>query len=112
MSAKGAAVDPRDAQRAVAEVVARQGLEVPVQTRLLDLVSEVGELTRAVLKRSRYGGEPFRPSPEWTTELGDVLFALVCVANSSGIDLGAALDEAMEMYARRLTETGRPDSGR
>lgn len=62
--------------------VEEHGLEAPVEARLLDLVSEVGELSKERLKATRYGRVPFQPPAEWVSDLGDVLFALACVANS------------------------------
>ena len=48
-------------QKAVARFVETHGLQAAVQARLLDLVSEVGELAKEALKGTRYGREPFRP---------------------------------------------------
>lgn len=93
-------------QRAAAEFVIANDLEVPIEARLLDLVSEVGELSKEALKGSLYGSRPFQAAEGWPEELGDVFFALVCVANSTGVDLEAALTVVIEKYARRLASTG------
>lgn len=89
-------------QEHVRGFVEEHGLEAPVEARLLDLVSEVGELSKEMLKVTRYGRAPFHPPAEWAGELGDVLFALVCVANSTGVDLQQALEAALERYGERL----------
>ncbi|CAN5872431.1 hypothetical protein BH23ACT11_BH23ACT11_27680 [soil metagenome] len=69
-------------QRAVADFVARHGIEAPVQARLLDLTSEVGELAKEVIEATNYGRERLEPLPDsW----GDVLFSLVCLANSTDV---------------------------
>lgn len=34
------------------------------------------------MKATRCGRAPFQPPAEWVSDLGDVLFALACVANS------------------------------
>lgn len=99
-------------QNKVAQFVAKHRLETSVETRVLDLTSEVGELAKEVLKGSRYGKEPFRPSEGWDDEVADVLFSLICIANSTGVNLEAALHGALEKYAKRLSARGDAGSGR
>lgn len=99
-------------QREVADFVQAHGLEADVQTRLLDLASEVGEVAKEVLKATRYGREPFRPTPDWEGELGDAYFSLLCVAESTGVDLEAALRKALAKYESRLSGKGDAGSGR
>jgi NTP pyrophosphatase (non-canonical NTP hydrolase) len=99
-------------QLTVASFVEEAGIEAPVHARLLDLVSEVGELSKEALEVTDYGGVPFRSPDGWADELGDVLFALICLANSTGVDLEAALDGAVGKYRRRLVRGGDAGSGR
>jgi NTP pyrophosphatase (non-canonical NTP hydrolase) len=89
-------------QRTVASFVEETGIEAQVEARLLDLASEVGELSKEALKATNYGRAPFRPSDGWADELGDVLFVLVCLANGTGVDLEAALNGALGKYRQRL----------
>ncbi|MDR7520280.1 MAG: MazG nucleotide pyrophosphohydrolase domain-containing protein [Armatimonadota bacterium] len=102
----------REAQRVVARFVEAQGLEGSLEVRLLDLASEVGELARESLTGTRYGRGPFQPSAAWADEVGDAFFALICLANASGVDLQASLEGVMAKYRRRLAERGSPGSGR
>jgi NTP pyrophosphatase (non-canonical NTP hydrolase) len=78
--------------------VGEAGIEAPVEARLLDLVSEVGEPAREALEATAYGRAPFRSPDGWSGELGDAFFSLICLANSTGVDLEAALDK----YRQRL----------
>lgn len=96
----------KNSQQIVAEFVARHGLETDVAHRLLDAVSELGEVAKEALKGSDYGKRKFAATDAWRGELGDVLFPLLCVANSTGVDLDAALREALEKYERRLAAKG------
>jgi NTP pyrophosphatase (non-canonical NTP hydrolase) len=89
-------------QRIVASFVEVAGIEAPVEARLLDLASEVGELSKEALEATNYGRDPFHPSDGWAGELGDVLFVLVCLANSTGAELEAALKGALGKYRERL----------
>ena len=99
-------------QGSVAAFVEEYGLEAPVEARTLDLVSEVGELAKEILGGTDYGRAPFQTPEGWTGEVGDTLFALVCLANSTGVDLEAALNATLEKYCERLALGGDAGSGR
>ena len=69
-------------------------------------MEEVGEVARLI--NDRYGYKPKKPdepAQELALELGDVLFALIALANATGIDLDAAFDAVLEKYRQR--DTGR-----
>ena len=71
-------------------------------TILAQLVEEVGEVAR-VMSRT-YGDQSFKKSEEGkklADELADVLFALICLANKTGIDLTEALQRNIEKKTRR-----------
>ena len=99
-------------QGSVAAFVDEYGLEAPVHARALDLASEVGELAKEILEGTDYGRTPFEAPEGWTAELGDALFALVCLANSTGVDLEAALAGTLQKYRERLALGGGAGSGR
>jgi NTP pyrophosphatase (non-canonical NTP hydrolase) len=94
------------AQLAVADFVQRHGLYTDVERRLLDLVSEVGELAKEVLKSTQYGRAHGALTPNWQVELGDVLFSLLCLGNATEVDMDSALHEALEKYEQRLAAHG------
>jgi len=87
-------------------------LETKIESRLLDLVSEVGELSKEFLKSSNYGKEKFENTDKWINEFGDVLFSLICVANKTEIDIEIALDKAFNKYEKRFNEKGNISSGK
>lgn len=99
-------------QKRVAQFVAAHDLETGVEARLLDLISELGEVAKEVLKGSEYGRVPFHPTAEWEQELADAFFALICIANSTGVNLDTALDDVIMKYTTRLTSEGDAGSGR
>jgi len=96
----------QEAQQAVAAFVQRHGLETDAQHRLLDLVSEVGELAKEILKGTQYGHTPLALTSNWQDELGDVLFSLICLANTTEVDLADALQGALAKYEIRLAQRG------
>ena len=99
-----------DQQATVAAFVDEYDLETPPEFRLLDLVSEVGELAKDANTSTKYGTDPEELALE-TDEVGDVYFALLALADSLDIDAEAALEEAMAKYERRLNDDGTPGSG-
>jgi NTP pyrophosphatase (non-canonical NTP hydrolase) len=94
-----------DAQRRVADFVARHDLEAPPAYRLLDLTAELGEVASDAAKSTDYGTDPDGMAVE-ADELGDLLFALLAFADQVGIDAEAALDAAIAKYERRIENSG------
>jgi len=66
----------------------RTGQDDGLQARLLQ---RLGEVAKEALKGSAYGQQPFRSTEEWAGELADCFFSLICLANGTGVDPGAAL---------------------
>ncbi|WP_204400139.1 MazG nucleotide pyrophosphohydrolase domain-containing protein [Alkaliphilus hydrothermalis] len=81
--------------------------------RVLDLVSEVGEISKEVLKATSYGKKPLElHKDKFSEEMGDALFSLICVANNSDIDLADCLLRVLEKYQTRIDEKGNPASNK
>ncbi|WP_380677555.1 MazG nucleotide pyrophosphohydrolase domain-containing protein [Salinigranum sp. GCM10025319] len=99
-----------DEQRRVAEFVARYDLQTPPEFRLLDLVSELGEVAKNATESTDYGDHPSNLELD-SDEIGDVCFALLALAESVDVDAGDALDEALAKYEARMDEDGSPGSG-
>jgi NTP pyrophosphatase (non-canonical NTP hydrolase) len=99
-------------QHQVAEFVFRYKLEIPANNRLLDLTSEVGELAKELLKNTDYGNQDFCPTPAWMDELGDVFFALICLANSTDVNMLDALTSTLAKYQARIESQGEVGSGK
>ena len=97
-------------QERVAEFVDEHDLGAPPAYRLLDLVSEVGEVAKAAAESTGYGERPGDVDvPE--DEIGDALFALLALADGFDVDAGEALSTALSKYERRMEERGEPASG-
>jgi len=97
-------------QDAVARFVAEHNLEAGVEIRLLDLLSELGEVAKEVLKGNHYGTSALVQTEAWEEELSDVFFALVCLANTTGVDLNRGLQKVREKCALRVQDKGSPGS--
>lgn len=99
-----------DEQETVARFVDEHDLETPPVYRLLDLVSEVGELSKDAVEATNYGTDPTSVSVN-EDEIGDTLFALLALSESLDIDAEEALATALAKYETRLDETDTLASG-
>jgi NTP pyrophosphatase (non-canonical NTP hydrolase) len=71
-------------------------------TNLGILMEEVGELSRIMVRK--YGDQSFKNKEEellLADEMADVLFVLICLANQTGIDLAAALENNIQKKTNR-----------
>ena len=100
-----------DLQNKVTNFVNKNNLEIQVENRFLDLISEVGELSKEVLEGSNYGKRKFSNTKKWDDEFGDVLFSLIAIANKTEVDFEVALDRALNKYQKRYDEKGHISSG-
>jgi NTP pyrophosphatase (non-canonical NTP hydrolase) len=69
---------------------------------LARLTEEVGELAREI--NHRYGEKTKKASEDEaniSAELGDILYIVASLANSTGVDLDTAFDEVMAKYRQR-----------
>ena len=74
----------------------------PPLTNLARLAEEVGELAREL--NHRFGvktKKPEEPEGSIALELADILFVVICLANSQGIDLDQAFAQMMEKVTSR-----------
>ena len=99
-----------DAQRDVERFMLRHRLQYDAVTHLLDLVSEVGELSKLILEANDYGRSQVEDTVDFSGELGDVFYSLLAVATALDIDAGEALEGALRKYERRLAEGKGPGS--
>ncbi|MBD3251408.1 nucleotide pyrophosphohydrolase [Candidatus Uhrbacteria bacterium] len=96
-------------QKEVNAFCVQHGLSLSPEYRALDLVSEVGEVSKEILMRTNYGTESPVDRPEIKEELGDVYFSLFVLANALNVDLEEALQIVLKKYEKRL-QTGDPGS--
>ncbi|ELZ43348.1 nucleotide pyrophosphohydrolase [Halorubrum coriense DSM 10284] len=97
-------------QDKVASFVQEHEMESPPTYRLLDVVSELGEVAKDAAESTDYGSSPEEVNIA-SDEIGDVLFSLLALAEATEIDAGEALEEAMAKYDERIADSGTPSSG-
>lgn len=102
----------REEQRRASSFALAHGMTMEPWVRFLDTESELGELSKAILKATDYGGRQSAPTPDMEEELGDCLFSLLCLAEALGIDGEGALEKSLQKYEKRFAATGQMGSGR
>ncbi len=71
-------------------------------SNLARIVEEVGEVAR--LLNDQFGEKPKKetePDQDLGMELTDIMYAIICLANSQGIDLQESFDRMMKKYRSR-----------
>jgi NTP pyrophosphatase (non-canonical NTP hydrolase) len=99
MSEKSLAEMQREVDRYISQF--KEGYFSPL-AMMARMTEEVGELAREV--NHRFGEKPKKPTEAENSiemELGDILFILICFANSLGIDLTEAHDAVMHKFNTR-----------
>jgi NTP pyrophosphatase (non-canonical NTP hydrolase) len=81
-------------------------MESSTEYRLIDLISEIGETAKEILKMTNYGKNSINLSnkDQIESELGDTLFSLIAFANTLNIDLDKALNTVLKKYQKRLAK--------
>jgi hypothetical protein len=103
----------RELQRIVTEAADRLSLHASAPTMLLDLQARLGGLAAEILHATENGRRPYRPTPGWEPALGELAFALLNLADQTGVDLDRAVRVAVDGFYRsglpqQPTEAGWP----
>ncbi|WIG15405.1 MazG-like family protein [Bacillus thuringiensis] len=94
----------------VEDFILKHNLKTSIETRMLDLLSEIGELAKEVLKGNNYGTNSLVLTEDWADELGDVYFAVLCLAIESNVNIHQALNDTIEKYNKRIAVKSNPGS--
>lgn len=98
-------------QKLVEDFVEKYGLRTTAEIRYLDLVSEIGELGKELIKCRDYGKKDFEMTPQVAEEVGDCLFSLLALCAELGVDSDTALISALSKYRLRFEKKGSVESG-
>lgn len=80
--------------------------------RYIDLVSEVGELGKELLKAGDYATPVCRKNENIVEEIGDCFFSLLALCCALDIDAETALNIALSKYQMRFEQKGTIGSDR
>jgi hypothetical protein len=101
----------RELQRIVTDAADRLSLHATAPTMVLDLQARLGTLAAEVLHTTENGRRPYRPSPGWEPALGELAFALINLADQTGVDLDRAVRFAVDRFYRSGLAQQRSDGG-
>lgn len=80
----------------------RSASPLPVEARLMDIQSEMGELVKEYLKGSDYGTSDFVLSEDFKLELGDVLYSILSLSCELNINATEELTKVINKYQSRI----------
>ncbi|MFN8241359.1 MAG: nucleotide pyrophosphohydrolase [Bacteroidales bacterium] len=99
----------KEAQQKVDQWISEYGVRYFGElTNMALLTEEVGELARIIARK--YGDQSFKKGEEDVSlsgEMADILWVLICLANQTGVDLTAALEESFKKKTARDNERHR-----
>ena len=93
-------------QKLVNDFMLKYHLQTNEQIRYIDLVSEVGELGKEIIKCTDYGKKDYAHNSKLEEELGDCLFSILALSCEMNVDAQAALQQAMSKYETRFAHKG------
>ena len=91
-------------QKTIKDFAIKYHLSGSIETRFIDLSSEVGELGKEILKGTSYGAKEFEATDNLESELGDA--SLISVANCANVNLESALTKVLQKYESRFSAKG------
>lgn len=93
-------------QKIAEDFINKYQLHSDESTRYIDLVSEVGELGKEIIKSTNYGKKDFEKNNLVKDEIGDCIFSLLALCYELGIDAQEALNSSLSKYEARFTSKG------
>ncbi len=100
----------RELQKKVEDFNKKNKLKSSPEIDALDLVSEVGEVAKEILKMSDYGKKKPKYRKEIKNEIGDVFYSLIKLSNHYKINLDEALVLVLKKYEDRICKKSNPSS--
>ena len=94
----------RDAQQQAADFAREHGLSLSAQGRFIDLVSEIGELGKEILKQPAMRRSHLPTIRRLRRRWADCLFSILCLCSCLGLDAQDALELALQKYEERFVE--------
>ena len=91
-------------QKRIINYMYKHDLSCDATNRVLDLSSEVGKLSKMILKNTNYGKEEFKINPEMQDQVGEIYLVLLELANDMGLDLQDSFKRAVERNDIKLSD--------
>lgn len=85
--------------------------EVPTFARILNIQSELGELSKSYLEETSYGTKEFSLTADFKEEFGDVLYTLLSLADELNLSCEECLSLTLEKLESRMKNNYSMKSG-
>ena len=102
----------KEKQELIKEFCIKYNLHSDEKISYMDLVTEIGELGKEIIKGTDYGTKKFEKTNNLEIEIGDSIFSLICLCNRLDIDMNTALDSVIQKYTERFEKKGDIGSGK
>ena len=86
--------------------------QMPASARIMDIQSELGELSKEYLKATKYGTLEFEKTDDFALEFGDVLYSMISLGLETGVDIEKAVEDVLAKYQKRIDDKKNMGSGR
>ena len=98
----------------IVEFLEKSNTETNALVRLADISSELGEVSKEVLKASDYGRDIpiLKDTTSFKEEYGDLLFTVLALGVENDVDPSEALEVVLNKYNKRLETKGHIGSGK
>ncbi|KKW29070.1 MAG: MazG nucleotide pyrophosphohydrolase [Parcubacteria group bacterium GW2011_GWB1_52_7] len=96
----------QELQNKIREFSKEHNLDSDPEYKVLDTVSELGEVAKEILKMTNYGKDKMEFREEIKSELGDLLYSVITIANAFDVDLETAVSNISAKYEKRLKRGG------
>jgi len=97
----------KDIQEQIQLFCLHHGILAAPEHRLMDVQSELGEVAKEILKETEYGKREWNSaSDDAASEMGDLLFSVIALANAMHVDLDTALKNVLAKYEKRWKKDG------
>ena len=100
--------------KSVVDFLVKSKTDTTALIRLADISSELGEVSKEVLKASDYGRDIpiLKDTASFKEEYGDLLFAVLALGVENDVDPSDALELVLKKYNTRLETKGHIGSGK
>jgi len=98
-------------QTSVNDFIEKYNLQSDIQTRYIDLMSELGEFGKEILISTKYGKKELEVNEQMADEIGDCLFSMLALCYEMGVDSREVLAGALRKYEGRFLCKGDLGSG-
>jgi NTP pyrophosphatase (non-canonical NTP hydrolase) len=96
----------QELQKRIRDFSTEHNLNSAPEYKILDTISELGEVAKEMLKMTDYGKKKAEFRDEMKLELGDLLYSVTTIANSLDVDLEEAVNSVLVKYEKRLKKGG------